>query len=48
MADGRACSEERAKAIKGCVDENGVTGSIASGLRSPNPRYILVHTRRPR
>ncbi len=37
MGDGLACSEERPKAIKGCVDKNGITRRRASGLRSQKP-----------
>ena len=48
MGDGRACSEECAKAIKGCIDKNGITGGIASGLHSQESSCILIHTRRPR
>ena len=48
VGDGRACSEKCAKAIEGCIDEDGITGSIASGLRSRDSDCVPVHTRRPR
>ena len=42
VGSGLASSEECAKAVKGCVDKNGITGGIVSGANTQD--YVHCST----
>ena len=54
VGDRLARTEEGAKAIEGCIDENGITVGITSGLSSPIsswsepvPDVLVEHIEKP-